>query len=38
MHALGITHRDLKPENVMMDKDYTVKIIDFGLGNRYETN
>jgi serine/threonine protein kinase len=28
-------HRDLKPENVLIDKDYNVRIIDFGLAAKY---
>ena len=30
-HAIGIVHRDIKPENVMLAKDGTARIVDFGL-------
>ncbi|KAL5262120.1 hypothetical protein ACHWQZ_G007726 [Mnemiopsis leidyi] len=31
LQSLGIMHRDLKPANVGVNKDLTVKILDFGL-------
>lgn len=30
-HNHGVTHRDLKPENIMLDQNWNLKIIDFGL-------
>jgi eukaryotic-like serine/threonine-protein kinase len=30
-HEAGIVHRDIKPANVIVNKDHTAKVIDFGL-------
>ena len=27
---MGYAHRDLKPENLIFDKNYDIKIVDFG--------
>eukprot|EP00746_Dinoflagellata_sp_MGD_P007203 gnl/MRDRNA2_/MRDRNA2_114216_c0_seq1.p1 gnl/MRDRNA2_/MRDRNA2_114216_c0~~gnl/MRDRNA2_/MRDRNA2_114216_c0_seq1.p1 ORF type:complete len:578 (-),score=97.53 gnl/MRDRNA2_/MRDRNA2_114216_c0_seq1:577-2310(-) len=29
-HSYGICHRDIKPENIIVDQDYTTKVVDFG--------
>ncbi len=30
-HSLGVVHRDLKPNNIMIDKEGTARIMDFGI-------
>jgi CheY-like chemotaxis protein len=34
IHAVGVLHRDLKPGNVMLRKDGTLALIDFGLAKQ----
>ncbi len=31
LHGQGITHRDLKPHNIMLCRDGTVRLMDFGI-------
>ena len=31
IHSAGLIHRDLKPANILVNKDCTVKICDYGL-------
>ena len=38
IHSKGIAHRDLKPENLLLTKDKTLKIIDFGLSHEFNGN
>ena len=37
-HRQGIIHRDLKPENVMVRRDGTIKLMDFGIARATESN
>ena len=36
IHKMGVAHRDLKPENILLTRGYDIKIIDFGLSNKYD--
>jgi serine/threonine protein kinase len=36
IHSNGVVYRDLKPENIMIDINYKVKFIDFGLSKVVE--
>jgi len=36
-HAQAVIHRDLKPSNILVKKDGTVRLLDFGIAKQIET-
>uniref|UniRef100_A0A914HXW3 Protein kinase domain-containing protein n=1 Tax=Globodera rostochiensis TaxID=31243 RepID=A0A914HXW3_GLORO len=35
LHSNTVIHRDLKPQNILVNKDHTLRIADFGLSRNY---
>ncbi len=37
-HQMGVLHRDLKPQNILLTRDGTPKVADFGLAKRLDSD
>lgn len=37
LHSKEYIHRDIKPQNILVTKDATVKITDFGISSQIDT-
>jgi serine/threonine protein kinase len=35
-HSKSIAHRDLKPENILFDKDFRLRVADWGFGTIFK--
>ena len=38
LHSYNIVHRDIKPENILIDSKGHIRLIDFGLSKKLESN
>lgn len=36
LHMNNVIHRDIKPENILLDRDFFVKLCDFGCATRID--